>query len=100
VVDVTLSALFADNVSPNPPATSIPSLDASNRRRPCRVQAALRATPTGYHHPMSDQEREPDHTEDPRKQGVGEGGYPEVNPEEAVPDDDTAEDSDTGSDAA
>lgn len=29
---------------------------------------------------MSDQERTPDHTEDPRKQEEGEGGYPETQP--------------------
>jgi hypothetical protein len=28
---------------------------------------------------MSEEEREPDHTEDPRKQGVGQG-YPETDP--------------------
>jgi hypothetical protein len=36
----------------------------------------------------------PDHTEDPRKQGIGQGGYPEVNPEEAVPDAGTEDDAD------
>jgi hypothetical protein len=30
-------------------------------------------------------EREPDHTEDPRRQGIGTGGYPESNPEETTP---------------
>jgi|tagenome__1003787_1003787.scaffolds.fasta_scaffold14989026_1 hypothetical protein len=31
-------------------------------------------------------EREPDHSEDPRRQGTGSGGYPESNPEETTPD--------------
>jgi hypothetical protein len=46
---------------------------------------------------MSEQ-REPDHTEDPRKQGVGEGGYPEVNPEEAVPDEGAEDEPESGED--
>jgi hypothetical protein len=29
---------------------------------------------------MADQENGPDHTEDPRQQGVGQSGYPESNP--------------------
>jgi hypothetical protein len=37
---------------------------------------------------MSDQ-REPDHTEDPREQDVGQG-YPETAPEKPAPDDDEA----------
>jgi hypothetical protein len=48
---------------------------------------------------MSEQ-REPDHTEDPRKQGVGQGGYPEVNPEEAVPDEGTEGETESGTDDA
>jgi hypothetical protein len=32
------------------------------------------------------EERAPDHTEDPRKQDTGTGGYPESNPEPAAPD--------------
>jgi hypothetical protein len=39
---------------------------------------------------MSDQEREPDQTEDPRKQGTGQG-YPESGPEEATPKEGTEE---------
>jgi hypothetical protein len=42
---------------------------------------------------MSEQ-REPDHTEDPREQDVGEGGYPETAPDDATSDD--AEKSDDG----
>jgi hypothetical protein len=35
---------------------------------------------------MADEsERAPDHTEDPRKQGTGSGGYPESTPEETTP---------------
>jgi hypothetical protein len=33
---------------------------------------------------MSD-ERAPDHTEDPRRQETGQGGYPETNPAPAAP---------------
>ncbi len=39
---------------------------------------------------MSDQ-REPDHTEDPRGQDVGQG-YPETAPEDATPDDEETSD--------
>jgi hypothetical protein len=35
---------------------------------------------------MDDHEPRPDHTEDPREQGTGQGGYPETNPEQAIPD--------------
>lgn len=41
---------------------------------------------------MSDQ-REPDHTEDPREQDVGQG-YPEAAPEDATPDDAETSDDD------
>jgi hypothetical protein len=37
----------------------------------------------------SDERSGPDHTEDPRKQGTGQGGYPESNPE-GTRDDDAA----------
>ena len=30
-------------------------------------------------------EREPDHTDDPREQGTGSGGYPESGPQETTP---------------
>ena len=30
-------------------------------------------------------EREPDHTDDPREQDTGSGGYPESNPRETAP---------------
>ncbi|MDX6725382.1 MAG: hypothetical protein QOK49_187 [Baekduia sp.] len=36
-----------------------------------------------------DDERKPDHTDDPREQGIGQGGYPESNPA-ATQDDDAA----------
>jgi hypothetical protein len=34
---------------------------------------------------MSDETEQPDHTEDPRKQDTGQGGYPESNPEPTSP---------------
>ena len=38
---------------------------------------------------MADERSGPDHTQDPREQGTGQGGYPETNPD-ATQDDDAA----------
>jgi len=38
----------------------------------------------------SDERSGPDHTDDPREQGTGQGGYPETNPK-GVQDDDAAD---------
>lgn len=47
---------------------------------------------------MSEQ-REPDHTEDPREQDTGDGGYPESAPPDTTTDDDKTGDEGVSEDA-
>ena len=47
---------------------------------------------------MADDQRSPDHTDDPRRQDTGQGGYPESNPEGTRDDDAADGPQSTGSD--